>query len=126
MLSKWLKFINFTTIALLFLRSRKNVFHPHQVVIITVYKHKTAALGPAYLTIYDMRLVKILELYVEHVRPRFLKLHPDKFRPLNPKDGKLTIFLDKEGKRCEKINYAVAFFKKQLVDAGQSEKYAFA
>jgi hypothetical protein len=34
--------------------------------------------------------------------------------------------LDKEGKRCEKINYAVAFFKKQLVDAGQWENYAFA
>jgi hypothetical protein len=43
------------------------------VVIILVFKHKTGSLGPAYLTINDMRLYEIMKLYVRYVRIRLLK-----------------------------------------------------
>jgi hypothetical protein len=88
----------------------------------TVYRHKTGSMGPAYLTVHDMRLVRIMELYVEHVRPKFLKLHKDEDNPPDPENGALTVFLDRDGNKCKKIDSAVTFFKRQIIDAGQLNK----
>jgi hypothetical protein len=93
------------------------------VAIMTVYRHKTGSMGPAYLTVHDMRLVRIMELYVEHVRPKFLKLHKDEDNPPDPENGVLTVFLDRDGNKCKKIDSAVTFFKRQIIDAGQPNKF---
>ena len=69
-----------------------------QVVIITVYRHKTGSQGPAYLTISDSRVYEIMKLYAEFVR--------------------LSFFVSKEGKGMKDANDAVKFFKQQVVDAG--------
>jgi hypothetical protein len=86
-----------------------------QISIINVFKHKTGNQGPAYLTIYDDRLAKIMQLYCDHVRPQLLKVHPDK---LDPKDGSLTFFVNNKGGKCAKIDGAFDWFKREVVEAG--------
>ena len=86
-----------------------------QVVIITVYRHKTGSQGPAYLTISDSRVYEIMKLYAEFVRPKFF---PVKSSTSKPENVKLPFFVSKEGKGMKDANDAVKFFKQQVVDAG--------
>jgi hypothetical protein len=87
-----------------------------QVVIISVFKHKTGSLGPAFLTIHDMRLYEIMKLYAKHIRIEFLKLGQNWKKAM--KDIKLTFFLNNEGKRCSTVDSAMKFFKRQFINEG--------
>ena len=81
-----------------------------------MYKHKTGSLGAAYLAINDMRVHEIMKLYVEYVRPKFLKF---KSKRIDVEDKKLTVFLDQHGQRMKNVNCAVEFFKKNIIAAGE-------
>jgi hypothetical protein len=89
------------------------------VAIVTVFKHKTGSIGPAYLTIHDMQIHKIMKLYCKYVRPKFLSFNRSKkMDQKNPSNGALTFFLDTHGKKLMLINGAVNWFKKRIVEAG--------
>ncbi len=56
-----------------------------------------------------------MQLFCDHVRPQFLKLGPDK---LDPKDDSLTFFLNSKGGKCDKIDGAFQWFKREVIEAG--------
>jgi hypothetical protein len=69
-----------------------------------------------------MRLLKIMELYAAHVRKKFLKLPKDKDNLPDPEDGSLTFFRDMKGDKCKSIGTVTCFFKRQIINAGQTDK----
>ena len=83
-----------------------------------MFNHKTGALGPAFLTVHDSRLADIVQLYCEHVRPRFLKLHPDQKNELDANDGSLPFFLTSKGGKCTHMHGAFEWFKQEIIEAG--------
>ena len=89
------------------------------MAIITVFRHKTGAFGPAYLTIHDMRIHRLLELFCRHVRQKFLaKNKSEDPKMKDPTNGALTFFTDTLGKKMTHLKLAVNWFKKQFIDEG--------
>ena len=78
---------------------------------VKVQDHKTGQKGDAMFTFHDRRVERCLEYFIERIRPLFLKNS-------SQEDLSLPVFLDREGKKVQKICDATRWFTSCVVKEG--------